>query len=99
MGLWPVTSLPELVFSRETGTTQTCLAQALGLLPVPGTLPSTPAPLLPVGQESGNCRSCLFSSCLPLVDPMLGLSQKEVLEPLAPALTLGTPLKEEQNMC
>ena len=99
MGLWPVTSLPELVFSRETGTAQTCLAQALGLLPVLGTLPSTPAPLLPVGQESGNCRSCLVSSRLPLVDAMLGLSQKEVLEPLAPALTLGTPLNEEQNMC
>lgn len=98
MGLWPVTSLPELVFSHETGTAQTRLAQALGLLPVPGTLPSTPAPLLPVGQESGNHRSCLVSSRLPLVDPMLGLSREEVLEPLTPALTLGTPPKEEQNV-
>lgn len=99
MGLWPVTSLPKLVFSCETGTAQTCLAQALGLLPVPGTLPSTPAPLLPVGQESGNYRSCFVSLRFPLVDPMLGLSQKEVLKPLTPALTLGTPLKEERNVC
>lgn len=97
MGLWPVTSLPELVFSRETGTAQTRLAQALGLLPVLGTLPSTPALLLPVGQESGNHRSGLVSSRLPLVDPMLGLS-REVSEPLTPALTLGTPPKEEQNV-
>ena len=75
MGLWPVTSLPKLVFSREMGTAQTRLAQALGLLPVPGTLPSTPAQLLPVGQESGNHRSCLVSSCLPLVHPMLVLHE------------------------
>lgn len=98
MGLWPVTSLPELVFSRETGTAQTRLAQALGLLPVLGTLPSMPALLLPVGQESGNHRSGLVSSRLPLVDPMLGLSREEVSEPLTPALTLGTPPKEEQNV-
>lgn len=99
MGLWPVTSLPELVFSRETGTAQTRLAQALGLLPMLGTLPSTPAQLLPVGQESGNHRSCLVSSCLPLVDPMLVLSQEEVLEPLTSAPTLEIPPREEQNVC
>ena len=51
-----------------------------------------------LGQESGNHRSGLVSSRLPLVDPMLGLSREEVSEPLTPALTLGTPPKEEQNV-
>lgn len=84
VGLWPVMSLAEPVFSREMGTVQTCLARALGLLPVQGTVPSMPASLLPIGQESGNHRSRLVSSQLSFVDPMLGLSGEEFPEPPSP---------------